>query len=153
MVITEEARNHLYNTLREKFGPRDAATMMDLLPPVGWADVARQRDVDRLEATMERRFDEMDARLGSRFDDMERRVGARVDEMEARVGARVDEMEGRVGSRFDDMEARVGARFDDLGTRFASRDDLREQTNRFIGWMVASNATLVATVALLISLR
>ena len=98
MVITEEARNHLYNTLREKFGPQDAATMMDLLPPVGWADVARQRDFDRLEAAMGRRFDE-------------------------------------------------------LGDRFATRDDLREQTNRFIGWMVASNATLVATVALVTSLR
>jgi hypothetical protein len=98
MAITEEARNQLYNTLREKLGPRDAATMMDLLPPVGWADIARQRDVDRLETHMDRRFAE-------------------------------------------------------LPQLFATKDDLREQTNRFIGWTIASNATLVAAVSLIVSLR
>jgi hypothetical protein len=68
MAITDEARNHLFNKLRETLGADDAASMMELLPPVGWADVARQRDLDRLEATMERRFDAVERRFEARFD-------------------------------------------------------------------------------------
>ena len=63
---------------------------MELLPPVGWADVARQRDLDQLEA-----------RLAVRFDSIERQLA---------------------------------------------------QTNRFIGWMMASNAALVAVVTLVVTL-
>jgi ABC-type uncharacterized transport system YnjBCD ATPase subunit len=59
MAITDEARNHLFNTLREKLGSEDAATMMDMLPPGGWADVARRDGVDGLQ----RRFDRLDDRM------------------------------------------------------------------------------------------
>jgi hypothetical protein len=90
MTITDQARNHLFNTLREAFGEEDAVTMMDLLPPTGWADVARQRDLDQLEARMYLRFDSLDQRMA--------------------------------------------------------------QTNRFIGWMMASNAALIAAVTLIVSL-
>src|SRR5207249_4922387 len=62
--ITDKARNHLYNTLREKLGAEDAVTMRELLPPVGWADVARRSDLEgmerRLDARMERLEDRMD---------------------------------------------------------------------------------------------
>src|SRR5437868_956768 len=40
--VADEARNRLFNALREKLGAEDAGTMMELLPPVGWADVARR---------------------------------------------------------------------------------------------------------------
>lgn len=48
MAVTEEARNRLYNWLMESGGQEVASTMMDLLPPVGWADVATKRDLDHL---------------------------------------------------------------------------------------------------------
>ena len=64
--------------------------MMELLPPVGWADVARQRDLDHLEQ--------------------------------------------RLGVRFDGIEMRL------------------DQTNRFIGWMLVSNAALIAAVTAIVSL-
>jgi hypothetical protein len=105
MAITDEDRNHLFNTLRETLGAKDAARMMELLPPLGWSDVARQRDVDR-------RFDEIDRR----FDEIDRRFG-------------------------------------ELPQIFATKDDLRAQTNRYIGWMVVTNATLVAAVSLIVSLQ
>ena len=54
MAVSDAARNRLYNTIRENFGPEDADTMMELLPPVGWSDVARQRDLDRIEAKVDR---------------------------------------------------------------------------------------------------
>lgn len=90
MPVTDQARNQLYNRLREALGDEDASTMMEVLPPAGWAEVARQRDLDEL-----RRH---------------------------------------------------------LDSRFATKDDLREQTNRFIGWMFANNAVLIGAVTLIVTL-
>ena len=59
MAITDEARNRLYNTLREKLGAEDATTMMELLPPVGWADVATKRDLDHLALLTKRDIDSL----------------------------------------------------------------------------------------------
>ena len=64
MAVGDAARNRLYNTIRENFGPEDADTMMELLPPVGWSDVARQRDIDRLEARLDRLESKVDRVVG-----------------------------------------------------------------------------------------
>ena len=48
MAINEESRHELYSKLEEVLGPHEAATLMEHLPPVGWADVATKRDLDVL---------------------------------------------------------------------------------------------------------
>ncbi|MCU1486286.1 MAG: hypothetical protein JWN67_3032 [Actinomycetia bacterium] len=106
MAITEEARFQLFEKLRKALGAEEAATLMEHLPPVGWGDVARQRDVDRLEVAMR---------------------------------SEVDRLEGTMHATF--------------ATKVDLELALRQQTNRYIGWMVASNATLVATVSLIVGLR
>ena len=65
MAISEEARHDLYLALEDALGHDQATTLMEHLPPVGWADVATKRDLDtKLEAT--------EARLSALI---ERRVG------------------------------------------------------------------------------
>ena len=46
MALDERARHHLYLRLEEHLGPEAAATLMEHLPPTGWADVATKRDLD-----------------------------------------------------------------------------------------------------------
>ena len=46
MTIDERSRHALYLRLEEVLGADEAGTLMDHLPPVGWADVATRRDVD-----------------------------------------------------------------------------------------------------------
>jgi hypothetical protein len=48
MGITNERRHHLYVKLEEVLGEREATTMMDHLPPVGWGDVATKADLREL---------------------------------------------------------------------------------------------------------
>ena len=48
IAISEESRHELYNRLQRVFGQKEAATLMEHPPPVGWADVATKRDVDTL---------------------------------------------------------------------------------------------------------
>ena len=51
MVLDERSRHELYLKLEEVLGPERAETLMEMLPPVGWADVATKRDLDlRFEA-------------------------------------------------------------------------------------------------------
>jgi hypothetical protein len=49
MAISEESRHEMYVKLEEVLGARVAATMMEHLPPVGWADVATKRDLELLK--------------------------------------------------------------------------------------------------------
>jgi len=54
MAISEEARHQLYTRLEDVLGRREATTLMEHLPPVGWADVATKRDLDELGAATKR---------------------------------------------------------------------------------------------------
>jgi hypothetical protein len=44
----EEDRYDMHRGLEETLGTKRAATLMEHLPPVGWADVATKRDLDML---------------------------------------------------------------------------------------------------------
>lgn len=55
-MIDEAARNELYNRLEAAIGPNPTSTLMSLLPPVGWADVATKDDLQVLERTMRADF-------------------------------------------------------------------------------------------------
>ncbi len=77
MSASEQQRHQLFSWFEEMMGPERAATMMDLLPPVGWADVATKpdlvllrRDVVELERRIDLRFDALD----HRFDALEHKV-------------------------------------------------------------------------------
>jgi hypothetical protein len=52
MAITEHARHQMYTRLEEVLGADEAATLMEHLPPVGWADVATKRDLDTIRLEM-----------------------------------------------------------------------------------------------------
>ncbi len=82
MAISEESRHHLYQRLEEVLGLKEAAVLMEHLPPVGWADVATKRDLDALEGRMEMRFTHVEERftgVDCRFDGVDRRLD-RLDE-------------------------------------------------------------------------
>lgn len=48
MTLTEEGRHRLHSSLAQAIGADAANTLMEMLPPVGWADIATKRDLDHL---------------------------------------------------------------------------------------------------------
>lgn len=48
MAIDERARHQLHARLEQVLGTSEATTLMEYLPPTGWADVATKRDLDHL---------------------------------------------------------------------------------------------------------
>jgi hypothetical protein len=57
MAIDERARHQLYLRLEEHLGPEAATTLMEHLPPTGWAEVATKRDLDHVEAILNANID------------------------------------------------------------------------------------------------
>ena len=52
LAVDERSRHELHQKLDRVLGPDEATTLMSLLPPVGWADVATTRDLDALAADL-----------------------------------------------------------------------------------------------------
>ena len=63
MVVDERSRHELYRRLEEVLGPEAATTLIEHLPPVGWADVATKHDLAGLEERLDLRFDRVDDRF------------------------------------------------------------------------------------------
>jgi len=57
MSVTESERKRLFTWFEEHMGEERAETMMRLLPPVGWADVATKHDLDALGDRLDARLD------------------------------------------------------------------------------------------------
>jgi hypothetical protein len=136
MTSTAAERNLLHNGLSEKIGEREAAILMDHLPPTGWADVATKQDVAHLKESVDLRFDELDLRLTDRFVAIDQRF----DEMDRRFTDRF----GDIDRRFDELERQsrdrdreMHRRFSELPSIFATRKDLETLMTRFVGWLFA----------------
>ncbi|MDP9405741.1 MAG: hypothetical protein M3O86_03945 [Actinomycetota bacterium] len=74
MAVDERARFELYERLEGALGTEAATTLLDHLPPVGWADVATKRDLDQLEQRTDARFEALESRIDDRIEACEQRL-------------------------------------------------------------------------------
>ena len=99
MVLDERSRHQLYLRLEEALGPDAATTLMEHLPPVGWADVATKRDLDAFEGRLDHRFEAIDHRfeaIDHRFEAIDRRFEA----LEERIDLRSEALENKLLATF-----------------------------------------------------
>ena len=75
MSVSEHERLQLFSWFEEHMGSERAATMMSLLPPVGWGDVATRRDLDLLETRIDAKFDQVEARFEAKLGQVMRTFG------------------------------------------------------------------------------
>jgi hypothetical protein len=67
MALDERSRHELFLRLEAALGPDAATTLMEHLPPTGWADVATKRDLDALESRFELRIEALEHKLLAAF--------------------------------------------------------------------------------------
>lgn len=56
MAIDERRRLELADAVKRTLGEEPGLTLMEMLPPVGWADVATKHDLDALEHRLKGAF-------------------------------------------------------------------------------------------------
>ena len=57
MSVDERRRLQLADAAKRALGDDAGVTLMEMLPPVGWADVATKQDLLALESRLEARFE------------------------------------------------------------------------------------------------
>jgi len=139
MSVTEYERNQLFRWFEEHMGKEQATTMMSLLPPVGWTDLATKRDLDALAERLDTKIDHLAERMDARFE---------------KVDARFEALIERFDAKFDAVDARfeaVDARFDTMATK-AELYELRSDLQRtFVTWMFASQAAVIAAMGVFLA--
>lgn len=157
MSITNEDRYDLQAKANHVVGRKEGTTLMELLPPVGWADVATKRDLDQLEARLiaqfERRFVGIDHRfvgIDQRFVGIDQRF-ERADQHLERADDRfdrVDQQFERANDRFDRVDQTLTTALAEQTAAFQT--ELRKMYGVLLSAMVAL-ATLVAAIVALSS--
>jgi hypothetical protein len=133
MAISEESRHHLYLRLEEVLGSEEAATLMEHLPPVGWADVATKRDIEALRDSTKRDIEALrDREIADVRHDI---VGVKRD---------VADVKNEIGA----LRAVVATREDQAGLRADIERELRGLTWRFITVLIAAVSIVIAGVKL-----
>ena len=59
LTIDERTRRMVHARLEDVLGPEVADAMMDLLPPVGWGDIATRADLDRFATELRAEMTEL----------------------------------------------------------------------------------------------
>ncbi len=129
MSITEASRFQLRTAIGQILSEEAADTLMELLPPVGWADVATKTDLQHLR-------DELKAEIHSL------RVATKTDLQHLREELKTDIQHLR-----DELKADIQALQLSFETTLEKR--LHEQTKWFITTMIAMNAVTVAVAVAL----
>jgi hypothetical protein len=73
MTVDERSRLQLAEALKRALGDEEGITLMELLPPVGWADVATKHDLLALESRLDLRFESLERGLDAQFDRIDTR--------------------------------------------------------------------------------
>jgi hypothetical protein len=74
MSVDERARHRLYRKLEQILGSEEAGTLMDHLPPTGFADLATRDDVHALRSELVARIDGIEHRLTATMEQLARRL-------------------------------------------------------------------------------
>lgn len=143
MAITEEARHHLYQALEQTLGPDEAATLMEHLPPVGWADVATKRDLDSLRAATKRDIES----LGADIESLAAATKRDIESLAAGTKRDIDSLAATTKQDIEMLGLRLGTRISDL--RADMYKELRTQMMALVGTNLTVGALVVAAVRLL----
>jgi hypothetical protein len=107
MSVDERSRLQLAEALKRALGDDEGITLMELLPPVGWADVATKHDLLMLEGRVDARSESFEERMNARFESLEQRMDARFESLEQRMDARFEITDARMEARIERSSRQV----------------------------------------------
>jgi hypothetical protein len=104
-MLSDHDRRQLFVALEESLGHGPAGTLMELLPPVGWADVARQSDITAIRGELKGEMAELRGEVA---------------ELRGELKAEIAELRGEVRSQLPRLvAANIGSMMGIAGLVFA----------------------------------
>ena len=85
MATDERARHQLYQRLEQTPGPEPATTLMEHLPPTGWAQVATKADVRTEIGLVRSELVALEDRINLRFAQVDDRFGTSEQHLDERL--------------------------------------------------------------------
>jgi len=169
VTITEAKRLELHQDLRNTIGVEAADTLMEHLPPTGWADVVRRSDLDNQTAVTAGEFalvrSEMAAEFAAVRNEMATEFAAVRNEMAAEFTAVRNEMKSEFAAVRNEMATEFAAVRNEMKSEFAAvrnemkslgdalRIHIEERLNSQTRWVVGIiSANTLAIVAMIVTL-
>jgi len=137
-MSNERARTVLHQRMDEAIGPEAADTLMEHLPPTGWADVATKHDLDSTSALLRAELHAEIAGLRTELHDGLAEVRTEMRDGLAEVRTEMHDGFARVDVRFAALVGTVAAGFE------SQRADLERGLRRIQASSIASAGIMVS---------
>jgi len=108
-MIDERSRHALYLRLEQVLGSDEAGTLMEHLPPVGWADVATRRDLEVLRTELGAEIAGVRTELGAEIAGVRTELGAEIAGVRTELGAEIATLRSDLGSAIAGDRAELGS--------------------------------------------
>ena len=137
MSVTEDRRIALLEAAHQHWGRDVAVTLMEMLPPSGWGDVATRQRLDALERGMDLRFQLVD----QRFETLETTIAAQFDALETKLDARIDRVEARIDRVEVNVAGELAIMRREIQAGFATAEA------HTIRWIVGTGVALIGSLS------
>jgi hypothetical protein len=155
MSISENERHQLFTWFEEQMGTERAATMMNLVPPVGWGDIATRRDLVNLDGKIDGAAERLDAKIDRAVERLDAKIDAVAGQLDAKISAvdvKIDAVAERLDNKIDALDSMCDRRFSALETRLDGLDARLDRMNQsFITWVFAAQGAVVAAIGILLA--
>lgn len=157
MSITEYERHQLFTWFEEHMGKERATTMMNLVPPVGWGDVATERDVRQHAAMTRRDLQEHRAETKRALQEHRAETERALQEHRAETNRDLHELHDEIAMTRQELHNEIAMSRQELHDEIATtRHEIAAMEARLgrtvAGWLFASQTVVIAAVAVLLAI-
>ena len=150
MSVTEGHRLALHEAASQHWGRDVAVTLMEMLPPSGWGDVATRQQLDALESRINVKLESLELRMDSRFTAIDAEFDGKFTAIDARFEA-IDLRFDAIDARFDATDERTDLKLATLESRIGTQLAIghRQLMQWTVGTMIAMTGVFAALVSII----
>jgi len=131
-MVSDSNRHDLYVALEHQLGQGPTDTLMQLLPPVGWADVARASDVETLGIHLRGEMAELRSELRGEMAELRGELGGEMAELRGELGGEMAELRSELRGEMAELRSELRGEMAEL------RGEIKAQLPRLYAANIAS---------------